>query len=426
MFSRPSRLAASFPSRSLAPVARRPVIPALRLRQPVSSSPTITRSFRTSSVRTARYERFDSPYSAPLGSPNAGPGRGGGGAGPNIWQYFKRRLGGDRAVWVYGIGVGGGGLYYVTHLERVPETGRLRFMDVDEAQERELGRQTQLSTLSEYSTAVLPANHPTTRRVRAVATRIIESSGLGRVKSGGEMGAVEGKVPTWGGGTDAMGVGEILMGSGPEGDHAREGKETEWEVYVIDDRKTKNAFVLPGGKIFVFTGILPVSANDDGLATVLGHEVAHQVARHPAERMSSMKVAPDVYASVRKNVYVWTVKDETTNGTLYPYFRLPNSRKNESEADFIGLRLMSKACFDPTESTKMWERMSESEGGTGLPTDFLSTHPANAKRIKQLEKWMPDALSIRAASPCGETGSHFSSFMSNLNPSSPYRKSIWS
>ncbi|OCF31676.1 mitochondrial metalloendopeptidase OMA1 [Kwoniella heveanensis BCC8398] len=422
MFSRPSRLAASFPSRSLAPVARRPVIPALRLRQPVSSSPTITRSFRTSSVRTARYERFDSPYSAPLGSPNAGPGGGGGGAGPNIWQYFKRRLGGDRAVWVYGIGVGGGGLYYVTHLERVPETGRLRFMDVDEAQERELGRQTQLSTLSEYSTAVLPANHPTTRRVRAVATRIIESSGLGRVKSGGEMGAVEGKVPTWGGGTDAMGVGEILMGSGPEGDHAREGKETEWEVYVIDDRKTKNAFVLPGGKIFVFTGILPVSANDDGLATVLGHEVAHQVARHPAERMSSMKVLfalGFLLESLGLDVGI-------TRLLLTFMLQLPNSRKNESEADFIGLRLMSKACFDPTESTKMWERMSESEGGTGLPTDFLSTHPANAKRIKQLEKWMPDALSIRAASPCGETGSHFSSFMSNLNPSSPYRKGIWS
>ncbi|WVR03778.1 hypothetical protein IAU60_000773 [Kwoniella sp. DSM 27419] len=368
-----------------------------------------TRALRTTPIQSARYERFDSPF----GTSSPGPsGR------SNFWNYLRRRLGGDRAVYVYGIGIGGGGLYYVTHLERVPETGRLRFMDVDEAQERELGRQTQLSTLSEYSTAVLPANHPTTKRVRAVATRIIESSGLGRVKSGGEMGAVEGKVPAFGGGEN---IGEILMGSGPEGDAAREGKETEWEVYVIDDRKTKNAFVLPGGKIFVFTGILPVSANDDGLATVLGHEVAHQVARHPAERMSSVKVLfalGFILESLGLDVGI-------TRLLLTFLLQLPNSRKNESEADFIGLRLMSKACFDPTESTKMWQRMSESEQGQGLPTDFLSTHPANAKRIKQLERWMPEAQQIRAASPCGATGSSFSSFMDHVNPASPYSKGLW-
>ncbi|WVQ93447.1 hypothetical protein IAU59_000521 [Kwoniella sp. CBS 9459] len=421
MFSRTLRSAASTSSRSL-PLVRPPASSSLRplTRQPIPAyapTPIFSRSLRTTSPRSARYERFDSPYSGPSGdAPNAGPG----GGGPNLWQYFKRRLGGDRAVWVYGIGVGGGGIYYVTHLERVAETGRLRFMDVDEAQERELGRQTQLSTLSEYSTAVLPANHPTTRRVRAVATRIIESSGLGRVKSGGEMGAVEGKVPAWGGGAEPD-FGEIFSGSGPEGARAQEGKETEWEVYVIDDRKTKNAFVLPGGKIFVFTGILPVSANDDGLATVLGHEVAHQVARHPAERMSSMKVLfalGFLLESLGLDVGI-------TRLLLTFMLQLPNSRKNESEADFIGLRLMSKACFDPTESTKMWQRMSESESGGGLSTDFLSTHPANAKRIKQLEKWMPDALSIRAASPCGETRSQFSSFMENVNPASPYNKGIW-
>ncbi|OCF75049.1 mitochondrial metalloendopeptidase OMA1 [Kwoniella mangroviensis CBS 8886] len=372
--------------------------------------PQIPRNIHTSIRRSAKYERFPSGY-----SPSPGPN---GGGGTDIWQYFKRRLGGDRAVWVYGIGVGGGGIYYVTHLERVPETGRLRFMDVDEAQERELGRQTQLQTLNEYSRAVLPPNHPTTKRVRAVATRIIESSGLGRVKSGGEMGAVEGKVPNFGGGED---IGEILFGGGEAGKDAREGKETEWEVYVIDDKKTKNAFVLPGGKIFVFTGILPVSANDDGLATVLGHEVAHQVARHPAERMSSMKVLfalGFLFESLGLDVGI-------TRLLLTFMLQLPNSRKNESEADFIGLRLMSKACFDPNESTKMWQRMSESEKGRGLPTDFLSTHPANEKRIKQLEKWMPDALSIRAASPCGDTSSYYSGFMDSLNPTSPYSKSIW-
>lgn len=112
-----------------------------------------------------------------------------------MMSYLKRRLGGERAIWIYGIGVGGSGIYYVTHLERVPETGRVRFIDVGEAQERELGQQTQLQTLSEYRNAVLPSNHPTTKRVRKVAARIIEASGLGRVKSGGELGTIEGTVP---------------------------------------------------------------------------------------------------------------------------------------------------------------------------------------------------------------------------------------
>ncbi|KAK8861614.1 hypothetical protein IAR55_002437 [Kwoniella newhampshirensis] len=366
---------------------------------------------RSTAARFPKYERFPTGS----GSPSPGPsGR------PDLWSYLRRRLGGDRAVYVYGIGIGGAGIYYVTHLERVPETGRLRFIDVDEAQERELGRQTQLQTLSEYSTALLPPNHPVSKRVRQVATRIIESSGLGRVKTGGEMSAVEGKVPAFGGGGE-VDMGEIFMGGADGGKEVREGKETEWEVYVIDDRKTKNAFVLPGGKIFVFTGILPVSANDDGLATVLGHEVAHQVARHPAERMSSMKVLfalGFILESLGLDVGF-------TRLLLTFMLQLPNSRKNESEADFIGLRLMSKACFNPSESTKMWQRMSESEGGKGLNVDFLSTHPANQKRIKQLEKWMPEALSIRAASPCGQTTSQFGGFLDAINPVGTYSQSIW-
>ncbi|WVO18688.1 hypothetical protein L204_106408 [Cryptococcus depauperatus] len=363
------------------------------------------RYLRTTRQVSARYERFDQKPSFSSVS--------GGSRGSEIWAYAKRKIGGDRAVVVYGIAIGGGGIYYVTHLERVPETGRLRFIDVDEAQERELGYQTQLQTLNEYSRALLPANHPMSKRVRKVATRIIESSGLGRVKSSGDMGAVEGHVPTWGGGSD---VRDIFLGR-THGEHdLKESQDTEWEVYVIDDRNTKNAFVLPGGKIFVFTGILPISANDDGLATVLGHEIAHQVARHPAERMSSMKVLfflGFLLESLGLDVGI-------TRLLLTFMLQLPNSRKNESEADFIGLRLMSRACFNPSESTKMWERMSASEKGRGLPTDFLSTHPANDKRIKQLEKWMPEVLQLQAASPCGTTSTNYGGFLDAVNPSGGY------
>ena len=137
-------------------------------------------------------------------------------------------------------------------LERVPETGRLRFMDVSEAQEREvsrylevpghcrflffvqLGHQTQLQTLQEYSTALLPPNHPTTKRVRKVASRIIESSNLGRVKSGGEMGAIEGSVPKMGGGDIDMG--DIFFGGGAVQQDVT--KDTEWEVCVPGRMRT--------------------------------------------------------------------------------------------------------------------------------------------------------------------------------------------
>jgi hypothetical protein len=127
-------------------------------------------------------------------------------------------------------------------LERVAETGRLRFIDVNEEQERavcdnikviiKLGQQTQLQTLSEYSHSLLPPNHPTTKRVRAVAARIIEGSGLGRVKVG-DIGSVEANVPGWrSGGQAEPDIGELFMGGGG-GDVARETKETEWEVSLL-------------------------------------------------------------------------------------------------------------------------------------------------------------------------------------------------
>lgn len=95
------------------------------------------------------------------------------------------------------------------------------------------------------------------------------------MKTSHDLGAVEQSIPAWNGQSQDIDMNQVFFGGGDQ-QPVQEGKDTEWEVYVIDDKKTKNAFVLPGGKIFVFTGILPVSLNDDGLATVLGHEIAHQ------------------------------------------------------------------------------------------------------------------------------------------------------
>lgn len=138
--------------------------------------------------------------------------------------------------------------------------------------------------MQQFGGQILSPNHPISKRVRHIATRIVEGNNLGKMKQGHSLGAVEG--PGWG--QDL----EYIFGEG-----VRKNRNpnlpadlNEWEVYVVDDPKTQNAFVIPGGKIFVFTGILPVSGNDDGLATVMGHEIAHVVARHGAERMSQMKV----------------------------------------------------------------------------------------------------------------------------------------
>ncbi len=186
------------------------------------------------------------------------------------------------------VALGGAGIYYVVHLEKVPETGRWRFIDVSPAQEHELGQETFKQTLGEYRDRILPASHPHSKQVRAVASRIVAA--LDKAVDGSNQPHHTKGDPYLTHHSHGE-EGGISYGGSNAASSQQQGKPaTKWEVFVIDDPKQKNAFVLPGGKIFVFTGILPVCANADGLATVLGHEVAHQVARHSAEKMSGYKV----------------------------------------------------------------------------------------------------------------------------------------
>ncbi|KAJ9478101.1 Mitochondrial metalloendopeptidase OMA1 [Pseudozyma hubeiensis] len=312
------------------------------------------------------------------------------------------------------VALGGAGIYYVVHLEKVPETGRWRFIDVSAAQEHEMGQETFRQTLSEYRDRILPASHPYSRQVRSVASRIVAAldkavddrnqphhtkgdSGLAHHSHGEEGGISYGSnAPLGNNGPDSSWFGS-------QSDAKTQQKDaTKWEVFVIDDPKQKNAFVLPGGKIFVFTGILPICANPDGLATVLGHEVAHQVARHSAEKMSGYKVL--LFGSFLLEAFGLDIGLSRTALTLL--LSLPNSRKTELEADYLGLRIMSRACFDPREASKLWTRMSESEGGDGSggvlssAQAILSTHPVSSQRIKNMEKWLPEAMDTRRASDC--------------------------
>jgi predicted Zn-dependent protease len=174
--------------------------------------------------------------------------------------------------------------------------------------------------------------------------------------------------------------------------------EYRWDFQVINDPEMVNAFAVPGGKVAVFTGIFPVARDEAGLAVILGHEVAHALARHAGERMSQSMLVQlgglGLSAALGSN-------PQLANQVLQAYglgaglgLILPFSRSQESEADRIGLILMAKAGYDPRVSLEVWQRMEKKESGRdrGAPPEFLSTHPGYETRTQQLRAWIPEAL----------------------------------
>ena len=165
----------------------------------------------------------------------------------------------------------------------------------------------------------------------------------------------------------------------------------QWEFALVDDDQTKNAWCMPGGKIAFYSGILPIAKNDDGIASIMGHEIAHAVARHSAERASrSILMDAGTYALQR---FVLGASLTGYSRDLYNQLRqlgleLPFSRSQESEADYLGLIFMSLAGYNIEESYKVWERMKEDIGGKG-PAEFWSTHPSPDNRINKLKEWIP-------------------------------------
>lgn len=169
-----------------------------------------------------------------------------------------------------------------------------------------------------------------------------------------------------------------------------------WEFTVIEDPKTANAFCLPGGKIFVYTGILKYTQNENGLSTVLAHETAHAIARHGAERLSmvllaqvgqgTLAVALEKNSDTRSQAFLAAYGLGTQLGVILPY-----SRIQEYEADHLGLIFMAKAGYDPRGALLFWNRMLKKQKEHKI-LEFLSGHPADEKRIKTIKQLLPGAL----------------------------------
>src|SRR3990170_4986205 len=173
-------------------------------------------------------------------------------------------------------------------------------------------------------------------------------------------------------------------------------KDLQWEFKVIEDKQA-NAFALPGGKVAVYTGILPITRDDAGLAAVLGHEVAHAIARHGAERLSQDMLVQVGLAATMTALSNRDPKTVQSVGALLGAgasvgLLLPWGRSQESEADHLGLIYMAKAGYDPHAARDLWVRMAEASKGSGNPPEFLSTHPSEATRIKQIDGWLPEAM----------------------------------
>ncbi|EEB09315.1 metallopeptidase Oma1 [Schizosaccharomyces japonicus yFS275] len=246
----------------------------------------------------------------------------------------------------------GAGIYYLTHLERVPISERRRFNDVSLQFEERMAEQAYQETMMQYGMNMLPSSHPTVQYVARVMKKIIAVSGMQNLR---------------------------------------------WELHVIRD-PTPNAFVLPGGKVFVFEGILPICRDEDGLAAVLAHETAHQIARHSAEKIAFTRAVSCLFWLAAA---AFDLSGQVSHLLLNFGLLLPFSRKMESEADYIGLMLMSQACYRPEAAKELWGRMHDMEEQMGRKVlAFASTHPASKKRQQRIDNWLPEARQRYETSDC--------------------------
>ena len=252
----------------------------------------------------------------------------------------------------------------VAGCETNPYTNRSQFLVLPESQMNDLGAQQYTQVLSDPKVTI-SKNPREVDPVKRVAARIIKAAKRSK--------------------------------------YVESAKTFKWDVNVIKDDRTKNAWALPGGKIAVYTGIFPMAKTEAGLAAIMGHEVVHALAQHGGERMSqglaaqglltvgAVALSTQGLSPQMNQLAMQALGMGTQVGVLLPF-----SRSHESEADYIGLLLAADAGYDPREAVGIWQRMAQAS--QGAPAEFLSTHPAHETRIADLKKWMPEAMKIYSRS----------------------------
>jgi predicted Zn-dependent protease len=250
--------------------------------------------------------------------------------------------------------------------ETDPYTGEDAHYGATPAEESELGTQAYQQVLGEAQAqrALLPADHQTSQQIRQIAQRLVA------------------RVPQ-------VAADLAALHQQPTPDLS----SYQWDVNVIQSEEA-NAFCLPGGKIAVYTGLIPVAKNADAMAVVMGHEIAHALQRHGAQRMAQQKLVQMGQVAAGVSGIDPQVMSAIGAGVQYGVV-LPYGRKHETQADEVGLMLAAAACFNPEEAIPLWERMS-GLGGGARPPEFASTHPDPANRIQHLQSLMPQAKQFYA------------------------------
>ncbi|KAF2734787.1 hypothetical protein EJ04DRAFT_492816 [Polyplosphaeria fusca] len=286
-------------------------------------------------------------------------------ASSNIFIRWAARPTFYRDIGLLSAGAGG---VYLLNLEEVPVSGRRRFNIVSPILESYIAKSSLADIKEEWRGHFLPDWDPRVVQVQKVLDRLIpyaEEAGLHNV---------------------------------------------DWEVFVIDSPQ-QNAFVIPGGKVFVFTGMLPMCKNEDGIAAVLGHEIAHVVAHHTAERLSK---APVILLGM---ITLWTldISFYSSKVLLDLFISWPGSRKQEAEADYIGLLMMAQGCYRPEAAMEFWARLENSDQAS--PPQVLSTHPSHHNRGEKIRDWLPQARERSATSNCSATMSYADQFAATFGQS---------
>ncbi len=275
-----------------------------------------------------------------------------------------RRRGGLR-LWVLLLFAGYAVFYWFSNRTVDPYTGEKVLIDknLDAEEESALGLQAYREILSQEQ-AVDP-NSQVARQVRSIAERLVSRVDEVEADLAAERGLQPGNFSA----------------------------NFDWTVNVIQSEQA-NAFALPGGKMAVYTGLIPVARNQDGMAVVMGHEIAHALMRHGAQRMARGKLE-----QIGQIAGAASGMDPGMQQAVFQAYgvtsALPYARGHESQADEVGLMLAAAACFDPNEAVPLWQRMAQMSGGGQKPPEFASTHPSEESRIAHLQSMMPKAMAYR-------------------------------